>query len=543
MNVMWKLTIEDDEGSQTALQLASAEYHIGRDEGNNVRLTDRNVSRRHATLKRNGDETWHLVDHESYNGSFVNGQRVAGSSSLGHADLIQLGDYRIFLTNEERALAPPSASGKPASSSVPPTPEYPDRLVVLVGPEPGYECRLDRGVVTIGRSEECTFAINHPSVSRVHAVVHPVAPGRFEILDKDSANGLRINGVDMRRKILEGGDVIEFGDVQMRYFEQGQAPRPGGSDISQRLRALSMPAGPALVHPSEVTAEPATRSRFGRWGAIALAVLAAGVGVAALQSRPKTNGGQGTPLTAMPVPDDANNALVERARTLVRTEPGEALRTLASMPDGPRRRAADVTDLAGQAADTILRGAAGEAEQARRHPMLAPLLGNPLVDAERQRQAKDLLKPLNAVVPPTPTTSSIETPAPRPSGGKERPTPGVTGGRDRVAAPDEGAVEPVGEPARPATARVREREGRDREGATTAKPPVRPREREGPEAVDTSQAIQEGGEAATRRSIENRLQSGKVTADELRMLKAICQHQGDSACKERAQEAMRKLSE
>jgi ABC transport system ATP-binding/permease protein len=130
---MWKLTIEDDEGSQTALQLAAAEYHIGRDEGNNVRLTDRNVSRRHATIKRNGDETWHLVDHESYNGSYVNGQRVAGSSSLGHADLIQLGDYRIFLTNEERVLAPPSP-GKPATSSVRRRPSTPTVSWCWLGP-------------------------------------------------------------------------------------------------------------------------------------------------------------------------------------------------------------------------------------------------------------------------------------------------------------------------------------------------------------------------------------------------------------------------
>ncbi|HEU4533085.1 MAG TPA: FHA domain-containing protein, partial [Polyangiaceae bacterium] len=417
----------------------------------------------------------------------VNGQRVAGSASLGHADLIQLGDYRIFLTNEERALAPPSASGRPAAS-MPPTPEYPDRLVVLAGPEPGFECRLDRGVVTIGRSEECTFAINHPSVSRVHAVVHPVAPGRFEILDKDSANGLRINGVDMRRKILEGGDIIEFGDVQMRYFEQGQAP-PITSDVSQRVRSIPAPSSLPPAHPHNQT-QAIPRGRAGRWGAIALAVLAVGVGVAALQSRPRTPSGPGTPIASAPpiVADDASNAQLERARAVVHADPAEALRIIAAMPDGPRRRAADVGDLADQAANAILGNAAREADPARRQPMLAPLQSHPLVSDERRRQAKDLLKPIpDPVAPPpvSPTNSVIDPTAPRPSGGKERPGPGGT-----RAAPDEGAGGDAVDPTRPPTARAggRDRvETRDREGAAV-RPAPRPREgRE--ETVDTSQAI------------------------------------------------------
>ncbi len=50
-------------------------------------------------------------------------------------------------------------------------------------------------------------------------------------------------------------------------------------------------------------------------------------------------------------------------------------------------------------------------------------------------------------------------------------------------------------------------------------------------------------ELGTRRAIELRMQSGQATAHELRLLKAICQHQGDAVCKARAQEALKKLSE
>jgi hypothetical protein len=51
------------------------------------------------------------------------------------------------------------------------------------------------------------------------------------------------------------------------------------------------------------------------------------------------------------------------------------------------------------------------------------------------------------------------------------------------------------------------------------------------------------GEKAMQRRLEGRLASGQATVEELRMLKAICQHQGDAACKGKAQAALRKLSD
>src|SRR5689334_12855369 len=68
---MWKLTIEDDEGKQTALPLAHEEYSLGRGEANAIRLTDRNISRTHSVLKKVG-LGWVVKDLQSYNGTFVN---------------------------------------------------------------------------------------------------------------------------------------------------------------------------------------------------------------------------------------------------------------------------------------------------------------------------------------------------------------------------------------------------------------------------------------------------------------------------------------
>ena len=49
---MWKLVIEDDEGKRTVVPLARDDYTIGRQEGNTIRLTERNVSRHHGRVRR-----------------------------------------------------------------------------------------------------------------------------------------------------------------------------------------------------------------------------------------------------------------------------------------------------------------------------------------------------------------------------------------------------------------------------------------------------------------------------------------------------------
>src|SRR3954471_2989210 len=62
---MWKLSIEDDQANQTVVDLSRDEYTIGRDVVNTVRLTERNISRKHALLRKNG-VGWVVKDLTSY---------------------------------------------------------------------------------------------------------------------------------------------------------------------------------------------------------------------------------------------------------------------------------------------------------------------------------------------------------------------------------------------------------------------------------------------------------------------------------------------
>ncbi|HVY27740.1 MAG TPA: FHA domain-containing protein [Polyangiaceae bacterium] len=237
---MWKLTIEDDQANRTVVPLARDEYSIGRGEDNTVRLTERNISRRHARIAREA-ERWVVFDAGSYNGCYVNGARVNQRQELTHGDLVQLGDYRLELVDE--ALEQPAA-GFDSKATVPAAPRsqallgQPDRLVMLVGPTPGAEYPLNTGPRhVIGRGEECDISVNHPSVSRVHAEVHALGDGRYEIVDRESANGIRVNGVELPRGLLDARDMVELGDVVFKFIPAGDVYVPG-ADESQQISSL-----------------------------------------------------------------------------------------------------------------------------------------------------------------------------------------------------------------------------------------------------------------------------------------------------------------
>src|SRR5215472_8948880 len=160
---MYKLIIEDDEGKTTIVPLIRDEITIGRKEGNTIRLTERNVSRRHAKLlKQNG--TVFIEDLTSYNGIKVNGDRIAGRAPVNEGDRIQIGDYQLALKLDKGTQpgAPSSEigndkttpfvrdSGAPAAAmdmaptvqtailpAPMPAPETPARLVVVSSNFPG----------------------------------------------------------------------------------------------------------------------------------------------------------------------------------------------------------------------------------------------------------------------------------------------------------------------------------------------------------------------------------------------------------------------
>ena len=91
-----KLIIEDDEGRKTVIPVVRDEITIGRNDANIVRLTEKNVSRKHGRLLRDQGH-FYIEDLDSFTGIRVNGDRIHGKALVREGDLIQISEYDLSL--------------------------------------------------------------------------------------------------------------------------------------------------------------------------------------------------------------------------------------------------------------------------------------------------------------------------------------------------------------------------------------------------------------------------------------------------------------
>src|SRR5215469_8322359 len=99
--------------------------------------------------------------------------------------------------------------------------------------------------VSIGRAKSSTLVLNDPSVSRVHAIVRATGDNKWEINDRASANGVKINGVAVKEAILKANDEVVLGAYHLR-FEDSSARKVmtyGTTELPERVaQALNQPA-------------------------------------------------------------------------------------------------------------------------------------------------------------------------------------------------------------------------------------------------------------------------------------------------------------
>jgi pSer/pThr/pTyr-binding forkhead associated (FHA) protein len=251
---MYKLVISDDEGKTTVVPLVREEITIGRKEGNTIRLTERNVSRRHARLVKQ-DGAFVVEDLGSYNGVKLNGRRIDGPAKLRAEDHITIGDYQLALKEQvAETAASEHEQAEPAAPEASSEPQPPPRLVMLTPPAPGAEFALSKERVRLGRAEDLDVWVNHRSISREHAEVVRDGEG-FKIVDLGSANGVRVNGEDATERTLEPGDMLELGQVRFRYvgegeqyvFDADQTVQMGALEGESQRSRLPMVAGVLIV--------------------------------------------------------------------------------------------------------------------------------------------------------------------------------------------------------------------------------------------------------------------------------------------------------
>jgi hypothetical protein len=107
------------------------------------------------------------------------------------------------------SLFQPEMMDRFRSSGAEPVP----RLIVA-----GKTIPLTQDRVQIGRFENNDLVLDHPTVSAYHAEIMLRPDGRYELMDRDSRNGTRINGTIVRSAVLKHGDQITLGALTIHYL-------------------------------------------------------------------------------------------------------------------------------------------------------------------------------------------------------------------------------------------------------------------------------------------------------------------------------------
>ena len=112
------LTYPTPEGSKE-IRIESERTTFGRGSDATVRFDDGGLSRLHATVYREGDRVW-IVDENSSNGTFVNGQQAAPAGTpLRSGDEIKIGNQTVLSVHMRMKQEVPAPAVAAASATAP----------------------------------------------------------------------------------------------------------------------------------------------------------------------------------------------------------------------------------------------------------------------------------------------------------------------------------------------------------------------------------------------------------------------------------------
>lgn len=213
------LLIEDG-GSLHEVALGPTPLSLGRATENDIQLSSRFVSARHARIEPLG-LAHRIVDLGSTNGLLFAGQRVA-QRDLVDGDLLRIGDPATgnFVTLTYRNAAVPQAARVASSYQLDPSDQQ----------------------ITIGRVG-CDINLENPQVSRFHCQIDRLGNGQHMLRDASSTNGTFVNGQRISQHLLISSDVIQLGAFKLVYtglsleeYDQRGALRVDARGLSRVVR-------------------------------------------------------------------------------------------------------------------------------------------------------------------------------------------------------------------------------------------------------------------------------------------------------------------
>ncbi len=229
---------------------------LGRDPECDIVLAGRDVSRRHAEIRRSIQG--YVLTDKSTTGTYVNRHRIDGAHVLGMGDVIRIGDEELRFEADVATFEPapelrpkstvplpvptPSSLPAQASSKLLATLE-----IINEGLLKGKRFRLERTVANVGRNAHNDVQLGDDTVSGSHATLTKRTSG-WVLLDHASTNGTYVDGERITgERQLAGVAELRFGGVKMLF-------RPiGGSGNDQDTKKTKAVVGVSLEQSKKST--------------------------------------------------------------------------------------------------------------------------------------------------------------------------------------------------------------------------------------------------------------------------------------------------
>jgi pSer/pThr/pTyr-binding forkhead associated (FHA) protein len=202
------LTITTANGHTHHFPLPDGEHLVGRSPTCQIYISEASISRQHIRITVAGGNL-SVTDLESLNGTQLRDLPLKGTASFKPGDPLVLGELEATVKD---------ASADVGSDEV--------WLEILNTSLRGKIYEVNGPRVVIGRSDSVDFPINHPTISRAHAVLSYSPKDRGWLLDdRKSANGTFVNDVMVSQSLVTDNDTLRVGDVALRFTRQ----RPVGT--------------------------------------------------------------------------------------------------------------------------------------------------------------------------------------------------------------------------------------------------------------------------------------------------------------------------
>ncbi len=221
-----------------------SEWIIGRTPDCDLVVADVSVSSKHCRLSRRGQQ-WILEDLGSSNGTFVNGVRISGPTTISRDDWVVLGVTGQMVWPE---VTDQVAPGPGPGATLIKGPAVPSSQTLSF---PTQE-------IIVGRDPSCDHVFDHPMVSRQHAKLTRTRAG-VTVEDLGSSNGTFVNGQRISAPTsLNVGDIISLGSFELKLNLQGlieQSDLRGKLSIETRSLTVKVP-GKTLLEDVSIVIQP-----------------------------------------------------------------------------------------------------------------------------------------------------------------------------------------------------------------------------------------------------------------------------------------------